>query len=379
MTEADIISFIKEYLQREYGALIANYTERDEGIFQEKLFTMGDMKLSSYIAGFEERPRIPGDAWFDKGREYIRTLQQRPLYFIRHYRHHLLGDVFACYTGSTNKEEINNPFCFYVMRMRKGLMIVAGTTIEEKSAAWSEDCIQGARVPLRELNAPVKIYRFQKPPDELTQIEYDAYEEDTLQELPPKSIFDSDHGFKVGEYFCRLLPSAFNYELLIEWTEHSSAEDSEDYICSDSYNLVDEAGLDDKIEREIFQGKAILSSWLLSRLWYLTGDIIKQRLKEDKQGMYASDGAQIDIEFLIEKEETAVGVLQISLTPSWAKIGMHDRTPLLNCRDFYDHLLAVLMSEPRNLAVCSITVSDFEKNMHPWHYGWDGQQFLTTL
>lgn len=139
--------------------------------------------------------------------------------------------------------------------------------------------------------------------------------------------------------------------------------------------------LQQAVERE-FGKAASQPSWLLARLWHMTGSAILQAMDNvDEKGKGFGDGGDYQFHVLIETATGGVAVLEGRGDQSLNDIALSlavrsEHMKAAQMEQLFRCLQAALLADVRQLAVCRITVEDSEKNGFLFEYGWDGQRLL---
>jgi hypothetical protein len=97
-----ILPLIEAFIQAEHEALIAQYSERDAALFQDKR-----AKVEKFFAnGIEpeiRRPAAPDETWFAAGKRMLelKSLAPRVVFQIKLYRHPRYPRLYRAYLSST--------------------------------------------------------------------------------------------------------------------------------------------------------------------------------------------------------------------------------------------------------------------------------------
>ncbi len=172
------VEFIKAFIEKEYQALVSQYTERDEAIFQAKV-----AELEAYyepdIPSMLNRPNPPDEEWFELGKQSVeQSLTPRILFQIKEYEHPSLGKLYRCYVGQNFRARNNNQAHYilnlYVAQKDGGLKIVSKyhidrnkTTLDTGLDSWSyRDGIE-----LETLGNLLEVRKFREPtpPEQLAE------------------------------------------------------------------------------------------------------------------------------------------------------------------------------------------------------------------
>jgi hypothetical protein len=95
----EIITFMNEFIEKEYEAFIASYTEKDEEIFEVKQNQVDKM----YAAGLRtivQRGYDPDEEWFQEGKRQMLVLKKRILFQIKKYEHNEFETLYECSLSS---------------------------------------------------------------------------------------------------------------------------------------------------------------------------------------------------------------------------------------------------------------------------------------
>lgn len=130
------------------------------------------------------------------------------------------------------------------------------------------------------------------------------------------------------------------------------------------------------------------SSWLLARLWHLTGGSVGVLDNVE----HWSDGACLMLDFLLlgpgsrpaahvllELNQRWFGTLLTWSVPQTTDgIDFDDPVPPPEIKSLCAQATATLTADPEALAPCRVTLCDFERAVLPWVCGWDGETFEST-
>lgn len=367
---SDIVLFIESYIQLEYEALLAEYTEADFDRYWEKRMqlTIYDL-VTLYHIGNKRCSRA-----HPLSEEWVKdiSIQPRSLYCIHHYQYTNVGDVFVCYVGPLGNE--TDPFAWYVARFPEGFRIVAENTIDSRTGQWEKGPIRGMHISIQETDVPVAMYQFQIPPDSVTLEKYQAFSavQTTAENLPSRGIFDELDGFFTDHYFCRVPVFGLEYIAtgLIEDLNWEEDDELSLHLEYSGYDLVYE--LQEAVSKAMEKERVDMGSWVYARLCYLSEGFAREWNNRWQGG----DGGGKEFYLLIADKETqaVLGILRFEMQPGYLSIDISERSNQLSRSDFYRDFRSTLLNEPLSLACCSLLVSDYEQNMYPWEYGWDGKR-----
>ncbi|MDJ1492963.1 HEAT repeat domain-containing protein [Cytophagaceae bacterium DM2B3-1] len=366
---SDIVSFIESYIQLEYEALLAEYTEAVFDRYWKKSIQLKVYDLVTlYHIGNKRHSRIHllSEQWVKDI-----SIQPRSLYCIHHYQCTKVGDVFVCYVGPLGKE--TDPFAWYVARFPEGFRIVSENTIDSRTGQWEKGPVRGMQIPIQETDVPVAVYRFQIPSDSVTLEKYQAFADiqPSVENLPSRGIFEELDGFFTDRYFCRV--PVFGLEHMatgliedLNWEESDELSLNLEYS---GYDLVYE--LQETVSKAMEKERVDMGSWVYARLCYLS----KAFAREWNNRWLGGDGGGKEFYLLIADKETqaVLGILHFEMQPGYLSIDISERSNQLSRSDFYRDFRTTLLNEPLLLACCSLIVSDYEQNRFPWEYGWDGK------
>ncbi|MDJ1505320.1 HEAT repeat domain-containing protein [Xanthocytophaga agilis] len=367
---SDIVSFIESYIQLEYEALLAEYTESDFDRYWKKSMQLKVYDLVTlYHIGNKRRSRA-----HPISEEWVKdiSIQPRSLYCIHHYQCTKFGDVFVCYVGPLGKE--TDPFAWYVARFPEGFRIVAENTIASRTGQWEKGPVRGMRIPIQETDVPVAVYQFQMPSDRVTLEKYQAFSavQTPTENLPSIGIFDEMDGFFLDRYFCRVPVFGLEY-IATGLIEDLNWEENDELSLNLEYSGYDlEYELQEAVSKAMEKVRVDMGSWVYARLCYLS----KAFAREWNNRWLGGDGGGKEFYLLIADKETqaVLGILRFEMLPGYLSIDISERSNQLSQSDFYRDFRTTLLDEPLSLACCSLIVSDYEQNRFPWEYGWDGQR-----
>lgn len=210
-------------------------------------------------------------------------------------------------------------------------------------------------------------------------------------------------GFYIGSgFYCRIVPGLrhpddftdlvrdIHYEADVWlWTAEQGMHrperlepTAEDLVEFDGVSVT--RSLEETVEREFGQA-ASKPSWLLARLWHMTGGTILQAMDNvDENGKGFVDGGDYQFHVLIESAEGGVAVLEGRGDQSLNYVALSlavrsEHMKAAQIEQLFRCLQAALLADVRQLAVCRIVVEDPEKNGNLFNYGWDGQKLLCNL
>lgn len=229
---------------------------------------------------------------------------------------------------------------------------------------------------------------------------------------PPGSwvdaVLDANTGEKIpgfyigGGYYCRIVPGFHHpddYTDLVQdihyesdiwlWTAEKGMHrpdklepTEEDLVEFDGVSVT--RSLEEAVEREFGQA-ASKPSWLLARLWHMTGGAILQSMDNvDEKGKGFGDGGDYQFHVLIETADGGMAVLEGRGDQSlnYIALSLAVRSEQLKApqmEQLFQGLHDTLLTGVRQLDVCRIVVEDPEKNGYLFEYGWDGQRLLRNL
>lgn len=95
-----VLDFLRKFIETDHQANIAEYTERDDNIFQEKVALIEKFYAveEGVYAGFHRSTGIEPE-WFDLLEETGKLLTPRVLFMVIHYTHPELGDIYRAYVS----------------------------------------------------------------------------------------------------------------------------------------------------------------------------------------------------------------------------------------------------------------------------------------
>src|SRR5215207_9228428 len=97
-----VIEFTKTFIHVEYEALIAQYSETDNDLFQSKVRSVNYF-LSHETRSTLSRPSHPNATWFSKGAEAIQKglIVPRTVFQIKSYEDLTFGRLFRIYVSDS--------------------------------------------------------------------------------------------------------------------------------------------------------------------------------------------------------------------------------------------------------------------------------------
>jgi hypothetical protein len=143
------------------------------------------------------------------------------------------------------------------------------------------------------------------------------------------------------------------------------------------YNMVWEANHSPEAYQ---QYSPFIGSWLLARLWFLSAGKIKDALGVDSEGFGAIDGGHYVADAVIKNDaQEIVATLWVEGT-SWgfAEMRLVECDVHTNPEMLVQGFSKLLWQNPQEVSVCKIAMRDFERNMHPIYYGYDGENFIAN-
>jgi hypothetical protein len=160
----------------------------------------------------------------------------------------------------------------------------------------------------------------------------------------------------------------------IDWDREHSKERKEE-----GYNVIYQW---EEHIKAVFGASSLLPSWCLSRLWYLTnGRIIDAVESIYEENVGSIDGGALYISLLLEKDKIPLAVLTLcgNSDSGYLSLEMIDWSPalsLLESQKIFQSFSKWILSDANQIAVCKITMRDYEFQGFPWEYGFDGKNFL---
>ncbi|HEX3078482.1 MAG TPA: hypothetical protein VHQ24_16615 [Lachnospiraceae bacterium] len=91
----EIILFINDFIEKEYEAFIACYSEKDEEIFEDKQNQV-DLMYSSGLRTIVQRGCDPQEEWFIEGEKQLQVVRKRILFQIKKYQHSEFDILYEC-------------------------------------------------------------------------------------------------------------------------------------------------------------------------------------------------------------------------------------------------------------------------------------------
>ncbi|GAB4199721.1 MAG: hypothetical protein OHK0022_20200 [Roseiflexaceae bacterium] len=178
-------------------------------------------------------------------------------------------------------------------------------------------------------------------------------------------------GFIAEQFFCRFLPEQpLSEALLID--EPFWDEDDPPLLFRNVVDLIRQ-----EIEQQVDLGEAPFASWLLARLWHLSGGAVQLALNVDPTGSGLADGGNYLAFAVIEDAAGRVlAELQIEGMDIFAQIILTARSVHVSPDDVITALANTLKAQPSQIAPCRIAIADPEQHGQIHEYGWDGSHFL---
>jgi hypothetical protein len=164
----DAINFIQAFIGKEYEALVAQWTERDDSIFEEKRNEVRQF-YGAYLTPEVNRPEPVDNKWFKKGKKYLDMIQPRVLFQVKQYEQPTLGNLYRCYVSTTQRDDNNYFSCLYIGNTEQGVKIVAQYNTDfEGGWNWR------GGVKLDTLGKLIEVRKFQAPTDPENLKDYEA-------------------------------------------------------------------------------------------------------------------------------------------------------------------------------------------------------------
>lgn len=112
----EVMAFLREYIEKEYEAERASFTERDEAKFTERLVALHPYYEGNLRTGLS-RPIEFTDAEWERRRAKAGEVIPRNLFQVKRYRHPRFGDVYRAYVSFTKTYGAGT--CNYSMFVRE--------------------------------------------------------------------------------------------------------------------------------------------------------------------------------------------------------------------------------------------------------------------
>lgn len=181
----DAITFIHSFFSKEYNALVAQYTERDD-----KLFEASRQELEIFVAADvrneAQRPPKANERWFDVGERMVNNDQVAPrtLFQIKAYRHPNFGTLYRAYASlpvPPRAKGIDYFTNFYIIFIDGHSKIISrydldilpepnAEKLKDNSLTW----VYHSGEVLNTLGDLLKVRKFQAPNKPNTMREYEA-------------------------------------------------------------------------------------------------------------------------------------------------------------------------------------------------------------
>ncbi len=99
----EIIEFTESFIDAEYQALVARYTNRDDAVLLEKKIILEEYLSSDVKINLQRGSNTP-DSWFEVGQRNLDNgkLIPRKLFQIKEYFHPTWGTMYRIYTSNPN-------------------------------------------------------------------------------------------------------------------------------------------------------------------------------------------------------------------------------------------------------------------------------------
>ncbi|MDY0094754.1 MAG: hypothetical protein RBT80_18830 [Candidatus Vecturithrix sp.] len=97
----DVLQFIEAFLEAEYRAVVAQYTERDQARCDEQIAKLAAFAVPDVEVVIGHRPRHPDEKFFAIGDEkHVKgEFDKRTLFQVKLYEHATLGHLYRVYVG----------------------------------------------------------------------------------------------------------------------------------------------------------------------------------------------------------------------------------------------------------------------------------------
>lgn len=185
MTMQRVLQFMRRFLDAEYEALIVMVAESQEDAFRQKK-QAAERFLAPGVRSELQRPSLPDDEWFARGRARVAAgqLVPRTLFQIKAYDHPTIGALHRAYVSLTTRPRGERSVYFanfYVAPVDDRLQIVSRYNIdrlpdperprfEDLSLWW----VWHSGVQLTTLGRLVDVRKLQAPDDPVSLAEYEA-------------------------------------------------------------------------------------------------------------------------------------------------------------------------------------------------------------
>ncbi|MEQ8996794.1 MAG: hypothetical protein RID53_09865 [Coleofasciculus sp. B1-GNL1-01] len=168
----EAITFIRNFIDKEYETWVACWSEPDNNVFRPKrseLNTLyeGDLKSDIY------RPRQVDESYFEEGKEQLEQTQPRIFFQVKKYQHPTHGNLYRCYVSSTLRGRSTYSTCFYLANTENGLKIVSQYNVSSDPGNGISWNWRGG-LKLDKLGELVEVRKFQAPTDPEHLKEYEA-------------------------------------------------------------------------------------------------------------------------------------------------------------------------------------------------------------
>jgi hypothetical protein len=140
----EVIGFIKQFIQAEYEAEVARFSEPDYDVFSEKAERV-DACYVPDLYGTVSRPMSLPAAVFEKMKRQAAEVTPRVLFEIRQYQHPKLGALYRCYLSDRRRRPEGTSYFDnkFVASTEEGLKIIA--SYERCDACQGSGKVDGER------------------------------------------------------------------------------------------------------------------------------------------------------------------------------------------------------------------------------------------
>lgn len=181
----EVVNYVNAFLNAEYEALVAQYTERDDRVFQAKRAIVSQFLMSG-IPSDLDRPLQPDDEWFERGKERVEngSLMPRTLFQIKVYDHPNFDKLYRAYVSLPLRprgKRLAYFTNFFISSTQNGYKIVSrynldllperdNVLFEDGNLAW----VWRGGEKLTTLGKLIDVLKFRNPDDPQHLAEYQA-------------------------------------------------------------------------------------------------------------------------------------------------------------------------------------------------------------
>ena len=178
---------------------------------------------------------------------------------------------------------------------------------------------------------------------------------------------------KIGEFLLVVLDRFVSDENIIEEPRYKK---DETLFKDENIILL----IKDKILESIELREAPFASWLLARLWHLTNGEIEKGLNLYDKNIGCQDGGWYYCQFSVQNlDNKTLATLYLEACSWYENIFIQECSESIEPLEIIELIEDILLTQPNDLAVCSIAIENPEENGKLYFYGWDGYSFLGKI